>query len=604
MPVPRPKPASFVGAVEVTETAVVLPVRKPAFKAEQPVQVVQANVILPAPKPVFAQAAPSVPAVDKSIPEIKLAVHEESHLIGRLIDRFKESRRMGEAEAARYSRIFTLQGNGDFAGANAEIEALHDQRLMGHVLYQRYMSPAYSASGAELAEWLGRYADHPGAQKIYDLARRKGATALTAPKTGRGIPAYQDFDVGQTADTSRSSPEITKQAEAAQRLFYSGKPDQAYEAAAAISNSAGEAVPLAGWIAGLAAWKKGDYEDAMKHFVRVAKSKRSTPWMASAGAHWAARSALRARKPGEVGYWLARAAEHPRTFYGIISLKALGLEQARFNWEIPELTGRHVKALSAHPAGRRALALADAGNAAAAAAELRQMSPGSDVTLQEAMVALAGKAGVPDVMLRMGSAFRAASGGHYDSALYPDVPWRPGKGFEVDRALVYAFIRQESRFDPEAHNKSSGALGLMQLMPATAAHVAKRAGESYKDYLDPVANIDLGQKYLGLLLQDPAVSGNLFKLAVAYNAGPGKLARWEKEVSYKDDPLLFIESIPVAETRIFVERVLTNFWIYRIKYNQGSSSLEQVAEGGWPIYAARDIRRGSVFAEAATFFSR
>ena len=73
---------------------------------------------------------------------------------------------------------------------------------------------------------------------------------------------------------------------------------------------------------------------------------------------------------------------------------------------------------------------------------------------------------------------------------------------------------------------------------------------------------------------------------MAYNAGPGKLARWEKTVNYDNDPLLFIESIPVAETRIFVERVLTNYWIYRLKYHQNTDSLEDVASGTWPVYTS------------------
>jgi soluble lytic murein transglycosylase-like protein len=328
--------------------------------------------------------------------------------------------------------------------------------------------------------------------------------------------------------------------------------------------------------------------------------------MASAGAHWTARSALRARRPQEVSYWLGRAAQYPRTFYGIISLKALGLEHARFNWDVPELSSKYVKALSSVPAGRRALALVDAGVPAFAAAELKQITPGDNATLQEAMIVLANTAGIPEMELRMGSAFRSSEGDLYDAALYPDAPWQPAKGFQVDRALVYAFIRQESKFDPAANNRSSGAIGLMQIMPATAAHVAKLSGEKIdaKDVQDPTVNIDLGQKYLSSLLQDPTVEGNLFKLAVAYNAGPGKLARWEKEVHYKDDPLLFVESIPVAETRIFVERVLTNFWIYRIKYNQTTESLEKVAEGEWPEYVAQDIHRGSDFADAATIFAR
>ena len=100
-------------------------------------------------------------------------------------------------------------------------------------------------------------------------------------------------------------------------------------------------------------------------------------------------------------------------------------------------------------------------------------------------------------------------------------------------------------------------------------------------------------------MNNSVVGNNLFKLCVAYNAGPGKLARWEQEANYPDDPLLFIESIPSAETRIFVERVLTNYWIYRLKYKQDLNSLDRVAEGTWPVYVAQDnSRRGSIFASA------
>jgi len=199
-----------------------------------------------------------------------------------------------------------------------------------------------------------------------------------------------------------------------------------------------------------------------------------------------------------------------------------------------------------------------------------------------------------------GSGLKDRKGYPYDSALYPDAPWRPKGGYQLDRALVYAFIRQESKFDASANNKRSGAVGLMQLLPSTAMNVAKKIGikVSRKQLQEPAMNILLGQKYLANLMQEDAVGNNLFKLAVAYNAGPGNLSRWERKIDYDDDALLFIESIPIAETRIFVERVLTNYWIYRLKYNQNTDSLKKVASGDWPIYVAEDTRRLSSFAEA------
>ncbi|MBI1215541.1 MAG: transglycosylase SLT domain-containing protein [Alphaproteobacteria bacterium] len=556
---------------------------------------------------------------------------------------------LSDDDAARYAHIFAFQDVGDFAKANAEIEKLTDFRLMGHVLFQRYMSDGYTSSYAELSDWMKRYGGLPDAQKIYELALRKrpkNAAYPAKPHTGRGIYSQYDFDVGQLAQpyiaTRRhsarqrqiihlidrlvpSSPTAalrhletqeakdlfnnaeydSMRADIAASYFYNGKVDKALELASASAARSGKDVPLAGWIAGLASWREGQYANAAAYFTSAANSSRISAWMCAAASHWAARSYLRSHQPEKVSYWLHRSAEYPRTFYGIISMKVLGMEQARFNWNVPDAPARRLRELAALPAGRRAIALIDAERPDLAEEELRQINPGDDYDLQAAMIALASEKGMPDLALRLGSTFRRPDGGLYDAALYPDAPWEPAKGFAVDKALVYAFIRQESKFDPDAANRSSGAQGLMQLMPATARHVSRVHGEdiSHDRLQDPVLNIDLGQKYLKELLGNEYVDNNLFKLAVAYNAGPGKLARWEQNAHYDADPLMFIESIPVAETRIFVERVMANFWIYRLKYDQDTASLDRVAEGDWPVYAAQDNRRLLSMADASVFFS-
>jgi len=580
-------------------------------------------------------------------------VDKEPSLLSRMFSHLGSARRLTDEDAARYAHIFAFQDVGDFNKANDEIAKLTDSRLMGSVLGQRYLSPDYTATYHELAEWMSRYADHPAATRIADLAQKKkpkkGAEALAAPNVGRGVYSQHDFDVGQlaqpyiaerrhtahqrdvmkavnaamsespTAALRRLDAEQAKgtfdageydslRAGIASSYFYNGKIDKAFELAAASADRSGKDVPLAGWIGGLSAWQLGKYPQAAKYFETAAESNRTSAWMSAASAHWAARSYLRAHRPEKVSYWLHRSANYPRTFYGIISMKALGMEQARFNWQMPQMTDAHIKALSALPAGKRALALVDAERPDMADLELRQINPGDDETVQEAMLALANGNGMPGLSMRMGSTFTGAKGELFDSALYPDVPWAPERGFSVDRALVYAFIRQESKFEPGASNKSSGAIGLMQLMPDTARHVAGIYGDNiaHEKLQDPRVNIDLGQKYLAELLRNEYVDNNLFKLAVAYNAGPGKLARWEQTVRYADDPLLFIESIPVAETRIFVERVLANYWIYRIKYHQDTESLDKVAEGNWPLYLAQDVRpgKGPQLATAADIFAR
>ena len=76
-------------------------------------------------------------------------------------------------------------------------------------------------------------------------------------------------------------------------------------------------------------------------------------------------------------------------------------------------------------------------------------------------------------------------------------------------------------------------------------------------------------------------------MAVSYNAGPGRMSQWIKEIGY-DDPLFFIERIPSLETRMFVEHIMSNLWIYRTRHNQPAPSLQSLITNNQPIYIALD----------------
>ena len=612
-----------------------------------------ASILLPIKRPVMKMTINGkqiiLPVARSFVPD-KIKKPKKRLLLslkGQVFNHIGSENRLSKEDAARYARIFVFQDVGNFKRANAEIGELTDHRLMGHVLYERYLGRYYRSTYRELANWMKSYASLPGAKKIYALAKKRkpkrGAGTLVSPRPGRGMMGYHNYDSGKLARpysaehkyTNRESrivksirrnlssrpsralallesPKSKKlfnntkydglQAKIAESFFYNDKADQAYKLAAASSDRSGKDIPLAGWIAGLSAWKKGKYDEAAKHFERTASSHRSSAWMASAGAHWAARSYLRDRRPQKISYWLRQSAKFPRSFYGIISVKILGMDQARFNWNIPKLNNKMTTEIANVSAGKRALALMDARRPKLAEKELRQINPRNNKTLQEALIVLANKVDAPAFEMRLGSGLKDRKSYPYDSALYPDAPWRPKGGYQLDRALIYAFIRQESKFNVSANNRRSGAVGLMQLLPSTAMNMARKINikVNRKQLQKPAMNILLGQKYLTNLMQDKTIKNNLFKLAVAYNAGPGKLSRWEKKIDYEDDALLFIESIPVAETRIFVERVLTNYWIYRLKYNQDTSSLGKVASGEWPIYVAEDIRRLSLFADASS----
>ena len=176
-----------------------------------------------------------------------------------------------------------------------------------------------------------------------------------------------------------------------------------------------------------------------------------------------------------------------------------------------------------------------------------------------------------------------------EAGLFPIPHYTPENGFKVDRALLYALMRQESKFKTDATSRV-GARGLMQLMPNTASFISGDRSLRYKSgrerLYDPSYNMELGQTYVDHLMTR-AVDGDLFNLAAAYNGGPGNLRRWKRAVEV-EDPLLFIESIPNRESRDFVEKVLTNFWVYRARLGQPAPSRDKVAAGELPLYEAID----------------
>jgi soluble lytic murein transglycosylase len=138
---------------------------------------------------------------------------------------------------------------------------------------------------------------------------------------------------------------------------------------------------------------------------------------------------------------------------------------------------------------------------------------------------------------------------------------------QVDPVLIYALVRRESAFDANA-GSPVGAVGLMQLMPATGEQMARRLGEappSAVALLDPGRNLRYGSAYLHALLER---FGNQFApAAAAYNAGPNRVERWlPKDKAMLGD--LWVETIPYSETRQYVAAVLFHAVIYQARLNQ------------------------------------
>ncbi|MFQ5449912.1 MAG: transglycosylase SLT domain-containing protein [Nitrospinaceae bacterium] len=139
------------------------------------------------------------------------------------------------------------------------------------------------------------------------------------------------------------------------------------------------------------------------------------------------------------------------------------------------------------------------------------------------------------------------------------------ENYDLDPWFILSLMRQESAFNPKI-TSSANAIGLMQLLPRTAAGVARSLEQEVptpEQLKAPEVNIQLGIDYLNELLK--SFGGNRVHALAAYNAGPNKVRQW---ISYRSNlyPLEFIESIPYTETRHYVKKVLRNYAIYLALY--------------------------------------
>lgn len=144
----------------------------------------------------------------------------------------------------------------------------------------------------------------------------------------------------------------------------------------------------------------------------------------------------------------------------------------------------------------------------------------------------------------------------------------------VDPFLIMAVMKRESAFNNDAVSRS-GAIGLMQLMPATAARFKTSKKENEKD---SSTNIKLATTYLKDLVK--RYNGNLAYAAAAYNAGEEALDRWIKWYGDRLSGTEFIENIPYSETRAYVKSVLGNYFMYNAVYLKKHVTFDEVVKGG------------------------
>lgn len=552
-------------------------------------------------------------------------------------------------DAKKYQDIFALQEKGKWKRADRLIKKIDDKILLGHIYYQRYMHPTkYRSKYSELANWMLKYADHPGAGRIYSLAKKKnGGTARRlhhpVPLIAQSFPARKPLPPTEVVRTivipdpevarpgvrlkrqdrrdiaavkkrikrylRRKKPDWAEKrlwafekrglltnrqideqiAKIASGYYFANQDLKAFALARYAARRSRHDLSQADWVAGLAAWRLGDCTAAEEHFEQVANSPVAGDWTAAAGAYWAARASIVCHEPEKVRQFLLKAASFHRTFYGLIAAHQLGYSPD-LNWTIPDFTDRDFRTLKNIAGVQRTIALAQVGKYTLADMELSNSWKRTSGDKHDSLLGLAASLSLPSTQLKIGKIEEQKRLTALDSTLYPLPRLEPVGGFTLDRALIFAVMRQESEFNSWARS-SVGARGLMQLMPRTASFIERDRSLRFGSRIkldDPRYNMALGQKYMKTMLGADYANGNLFKSLTAYNAGPGNLRKWVRKTNFQDDALLFIESIPARETRIYIERVISNYWIYRLQLGQDIPSLESVAAGDWPLYKAQD----------------
>ena len=139
--------------------------------------------------------------------------------------------------------------------------------------------------------------------------------------------------------------------------------------------------------------------------------------------------------------------------------------------------------------------------------------------------------------------------------------------YNVDEYLIYAIIKAESNFNQDAVSHR-GAKGLMQLMYSTAEDISKRIDIELNEdnILDPDININLGTKYISMLIQK---YNNINLALAAYNAGSGNVDGWIEKGTLKSDGS-DIENVPFTETNNYVRKILRDYEIYKNVYEESN----------------------------------
>ncbi|MFN4172983.1 MAG: transglycosylase SLT domain-containing protein [Pseudorhodobacter sp.] len=415
--------------------------------------------------------------------------------------------------------------------------------------------------------------DDPGlAYERFTWRMRKGLwdgglemlTQRSASATGLGLPE----------EWGRRRIQLVRQ------LLSDNRPRDALRAAAPHHLSSGASYAdlefLAGWIA---LRHLNDPDRALTHF-RHLRTGVSTPISLSRAHYWEGRSLEAAGRADAANAAWREGAKHQTAYYGLLSAERLGLsldpalvtDGRRTDWRQAGFVQGSVM-----QAARLLLAAGDRGQARRF---LLHLAESLDARGLEALGDYALEAGEPNFAVLIGK--QAAGGGVIRPPAYFPVPDLVPDGLPVSRALALSIARRESEFAVDVRSPA-GALGLMQVMPGTAKLMADKLGLPHsvpRLTTDPPFNVRLGAAYLAQLVEEfgPAIT----LVAAGYNAGPGRPRRWITEFGdprqASVDVVDWVETIPFAETRTYVMRVVESLVIYRAKLRGSPGPVRVTAE--------------------------
>ncbi len=342
----------------------------------------------------------------------------------------------------------------------------------------------------------------------------------------------------------------------------------------------------AGWIA---LRYLHDPATAVQHFAQIPIG-TTNPHALGRGGYWLGRAYEAMGQRAKAKEFYESAAQYTATYYGQLARARLGLTELGLRGP-PQFTAEEHKLLSYTEVVRAAeilYALDERDMLASIFADLGES--GTDVAGMAMLGEVAARHGDGRAMLLLGQ-YAYGRGLPLDYYAYPIIglpDFRPIAP-PVDPAVTYSIARQESHFNQKVVS-TAHAMGFMQVTPEAAQDTAKVFKVEYNRgrlLSDPIYNMQMGTAELAILLK--GYNGSYVLTFAGYNAGRGRVRQWI--AAYGDprdpkvDPVDWVERIPIAETRNYVQRIMENLQVYRARFGGGSRLMvEADMRRGGPTY--------------------